>query len=79
MYLLQGRFPASTNKRCRGVVMYVPSSRNLRKDERVKLAGTVPPDCTGRLEATVLLADISFHNGKPPAATVGRFSRDFPR
>ena len=78
MYLLEARFPASPLQRCRRVVLFVPSQRNIRRGERVELAGTVPHDCRARLVASVLLADISYHNGKPPAAAVGRFTRALP-
>jgi hypothetical protein len=33
----------------------------------------------GRASARAcLVTDVAYHNGKPPAATVGRFSRQIP-
>jgi hypothetical protein len=43
----------------------------------VRLFGIVPRDCKGTLRAHVLLADISYSNGKPRPAVVGRVSREF--
>ena len=78
MYLLEGRFPDSPIKDCRGVRVVAPTIRNVAAGERVKLDGFVPPQCTGRLAAHVLLADISYHNGRPRASVVGRFTRHIP-
>jgi hypothetical protein len=77
MYLFEGRFPDSTVKRCRHVIFYTPSNRNIARGELVRLFGIVPPDCTGTLRAHVLLADITYSNGKPKPAVVGRISRRF--
>ena len=78
MYLLEGRFPGSPIKDCRRVIFYAPTNRNVAAGQRVKLDGTIPPRCKGRLEAHVLLADISYTNGKPRAPVVGRFTRQIP-
>ena len=55
-YRLLGRVPDSADKRCRAVVMYVPSNRNLARGDTVKLEGIVPNDCRGRLVVSVVLA-----------------------
>ena len=76
LYVLEGRFPDSRVKRCRRVIMFVPTDRNIARGERVRLTGLVGGRCIGRLVASVVLTDISRgSNGKGPAATVGRFTR----
>jgi hypothetical protein len=72
-YRLLGRVPDSADERCRSVVMYVPSNRNLARGDTVKLEGIVPNDCNGVLEGRVVLAATTERNdgGK----LVGRFTR----
>ena len=41
LYLLEGRFPDSRVKRCRRVIMFVPTDRNVARGERVRLTGLV--------------------------------------
>ena len=77
MYLFEGRFPDSDVKRCRRVIFYMPTDRNVARGELVRLFGIIPPDCKGTLRARVLLADISYSNGKPKPAVVGRVTRRF--
>ncbi len=77
MYLFEGRFPHSAVKRCRRAIFFTPTNRNIARGETVRLFGIVPPDCTGTLRAHVLLTDISYSNGKPRPAVVGRVSREF--
>ena len=56
--------------------MFVPSDRNIARGERVTLEGLTGGRCTGRLEARVVLADITYgSNGKPRPAIVGTFTR----
>jgi hypothetical protein len=78
MYLLEGRFPDSPIKDCRRVIVYAPTNRNVAAGRQIKLDGTIPPRCKGRLQAHVLLADISYTNGKPRSPVVGRFTRQIP-
>ena len=68
-----GRVPDSADKRCRAVVMYVPSNRNLARGDTVKLEGIVPNECRGRLVVSVVLAATTERNdgGK----LVGRVTR----
>lgn len=72
-YRLLGRVPDSVDKRCRAVVMYVPSNRNLQRGDTVKLEGIVPNDCNGRLQVSVVFAATTERNdgGK----LVGRLTR----
>jgi hypothetical protein len=77
MYLFEGRFPDATVQRCRRVIFSMPTNRNIARGDTVRLFGIVPPDCTGMLRAHVLLADITYNNGKPKPAVVGRVSRRF--
>jgi len=74
-YALQARFPAAHARNCRQVVVFIPSNRDIRAGALVHLTGYVPPQCHGRLRASVVLADESYRPGRPTAATVGRFSR----
>jgi hypothetical protein len=75
MYLLEGRFPTSPKKECRHVVFYASTNRNISVGQTIKLDGQIPPRCSGRLRARVLLADITYTNGKPSSPVVGRFTR----
>ncbi|MDA0170906.1 hypothetical protein OJ998_17520 [Solirubrobacter taibaiensis] len=72
-YRLLGQVPDSADKRCRGVVMYVPSNRNIARGDTVKLEGIVPDDCQGRLVVSVVLAATTERNdgGK----LIGRVTR----
>ena len=75
MYVLEGRFPDSPIKNCRRVVVYVPNGRNVERGTRVQLNGTIPPQCHGVLDASVLYADIGYSHGNQPAARVARIRR----
>jgi hypothetical protein len=59
------------------VIFYSPTNRNIARGDTVRLFGIVPPDCTGTLRARVLLADITYGNGKPTPAVVGTVTRRF--
>jgi hypothetical protein len=72
-YRLLGRVPDSADKRCRAVVMYVPSNRNLARGDTVELEGIVPNDCRGRLVVSVVLAATTERNDG--GELVGRVTR----
>ena len=75
MYLFEGRVPDSPAKRCHGQIFYTPTNHNIARGDVVKLFGVIPPDCKGTLRAQVILADISYHNGKPKPGVVGTIVR----
>lgn len=75
MYLFEGRVPDSPAKRCHGQIFYTPTNHDIARGDVVKLFGVIPPDCKGTLRAQVILADISYHNGKPKPGVVGTIVR----
>jgi hypothetical protein len=75
MYVLEGRFPHNPRINCRRVIVFAPSTRNVKRGDRVRLDAVLASDCRGRLEASVLFADPSYSNGNQPAALVARIER----